>query len=275
MAELEAGLCVRGRTRDRFLAECHDHLIDLANDIGPEQAVDAFGAPGIVAASFDAEVATRRCVHAAWLAAVAVIAVGMSTLGLIRSADAGAQATVPWAVAFFVCAQVSTVAIVTGLIQALNNRHGVVSPADSALLCRRTAIALFAAAGAMFAAGGALTGRGDPVVLLAGPAIAIVAGVMITRAWWLTRQLEGAHSLTDRSPFADLRSLTRLPVPNLGPLAIATIAAAAAFARDRGEQGSTLGGSVLVGAIEAGLVIAAYLALGAPLGLRSGTTATG
>jgi len=274
MADLEAALCVRGRTRKRFLSECHDHLIDLANDVGPDDAAVAFGAPGTVAASFDAEVATSRCARAAWLAAVGIASVAGSTLVLIHSADATAQAAVPWAIAFFVCAQVSAVAMVIGLIQAMSIRHRVVPPADSMLLCRRTAIALVSAAGTMLAAGGALPGRGDPLVLLAGPALAIVAGGVLSRAWWLTRQLEGAHSHADRSPFADLRSLTRLPVPTLGPIAVATIGAAAVFVRDRGEQGTTLGGSLLVGAIEAGLVVAAYLALRAPLGLRTGTTAT-
>ena len=273
MADLEAALCVRGRGK-RFLAECHDHLIDLANDVGPDEAAVAFGAPGVVAASFDAEVATGRCVRAAWLAAVGVASVGGSTLVLIHSADAAAQAAVAWAMAFFVCAQVSAVAMVIGLMQVLAIRHSVVSPAESALLCRRTVIALVSAAGAMFAAGGALPGRGDPLVLLAGPAFATVAGLFVSRAWWLTRQLEGAGSHFDRSPFADLRSLTRLPVPTFGPIAVATMAAAAAFVRDHGEQGSTLGGSLLVGAIEAGLVLAAYLALRGPLGLRTGTTAT-
>ena len=158
MADLEAALCVRGRTRKRFLSECHDHLIDLANDVGPDDAAVAFGAPGIVAASFDAEVATSRCARAAWLAAVGIASVAGSTLVLIHSADATAQAAVPWAIAFFVCAQVSAVAMVIGLIQAMSIRHRVVPPADSMLLCRRTAIALVSAAGTMLAAGGALQG---------------------------------------------------------------------------------------------------------------------
>ena len=191
MADLEAALCVRGRTRKRFLSECHDHLIDLANDVGPDDAAVAFGAPGIVAASFDAEVATSRCARAAWLAAVGVASVGGSTLVLIHSADATAQAAVPWAIAFFVCAQVSAVAMVIGLIQAMSIRHRVVSPADSMLLCRRTAIALVSAAGTMLAAGGALPGRGDPLVLLAGPALAIVAGGVLSRAWWLDSTARG------------------------------------------------------------------------------------
>ena len=273
MADLEAALRVRGRTRKRFLAECHDHLVDLANDVGPVDAAVAFGAPGMVAASFDSEVAAGRCVHAACLAAVGVVCVGGSTLVLIHSAHVAAQAAVPWAIAFFICAQVSAVAMAIGLVQALSVRQGVVSPADSALLCRRAVIALVSAAVAMFAAGGALPGRGDPLALLAGPAFAIVAGLVATRAWWLTRRLESGRSLVDRSPFADLRSLTRLPVPTLGPAAIATIAATVALLRDHGERGSTLGGSMLVGAIEAGFVLAAYLALRAPLGLRTSTIA--
>ena len=58
-------------------------------------------------------------------------------------------------------------------------------------------------------------------------------------------------------------------------IALGAIAAGAAFVRDHGERGSTLGGSLLIAAIEAGFVLAAYLALRAPLGLRTDRTATG
>ena len=127
----------------------------------------------------------------------------------------------------------------------------------------------------MFFAGGALPGQGDARLLLAGPALACVAGTAVARAWWLTRHLDGSRVWTDRSPFADLRSLTRFRLPTLGPAAVAVVAALSAFLRDRGESGSTLHGSILVGAIEAGFVLAAYVLLCAPLGVRRLRTGLG
>ena len=55
------------------------------------------------------------------------------------------------------------------------NRHGVAVPA----YCDRVPVS---AAATMFAAGAALPGQGNPLVLLAGPALAIVAGAVISRA---------------------------------------------------------------------------------------------
>ncbi|MEO6571918.1 MAG: hypothetical protein ABIO83_10260 [Ilumatobacteraceae bacterium] len=269
MADLDAALRVTGRIRRRFLAECRDHLVDLEHHADRGDAAVAFGPPGRVAASFDAAVASTRGVRATWTAAFGAATVGGSTLALIWSADAAAQAAVPWALAFFLSAQVSAVAIVIGLIQAVGTRGHEVSPADSALLCRRNAIALVSALVAMFAAGGALTGNGNPLVLLAGPAVAGASAVVVGRAWWFTRQLAGARARIDRSPFADLRSWSGLHVPTVGPLELAIVMATGAVVRDHGEQGSTLAGSVRSGAIEAAFVLVAFLVLRAPLGLRT------
>jgi hypothetical protein len=272
---LSASLRVRGRARKRFLAECRDHLRDLVDDVGAEAAVIAFGKPEVVAALFDAEVATSRSVRSVWSAAVGVIAVGCSTLALISSADTTAQPTLPWSIAFFAFAQVSAVAMAIALIHAIRIRHSASSPADAALLCRRTTLALIAAALTMFAAGGALAGQGDARLLLAGPAIAIAAGVVVAHASRHIRRLEGSRARTDRSPFIDLSALTKRPISTLRPTTVAAAAGLAAVARDRGELGSTLRGSLFLGVTEAGLVLIAYIVLRAPLGLRALRTEVG
>ena len=89
------------------------------------------------------------------------------------------------------------------------------------------------------------------------------------RARALNRHLDGARERADRSPFADLRALTGVPLPVVGPIPVAGLAALAAFMRDHGERGSSPTGSLLVGAIEAGLVLVAFVVLRRPLGLRA------
>lgn len=270
LGDLAASLRTRGRARRRFLAECRHHLIDLAAEVGEADAVRAFGDPAALAAEFDAETATRHSVTAAWWSVVAVLATGASTLALIHSADPAANAPAAWALTFAWSAQVAAVCVALVLVHALRLRRTSSPPADAALLCRRAAIGLVAAAITMFAAGAALPGRGSALVLVAGPALVCLAAAALVRA----RRLVGRRERVHRSPFADVRALTGIPVPVVGPLVLATIAGVAAFMRDSGERGSSPSGSVVVGAIEAALVLVSYAALREPLGLQPAPGAT-
>jgi HAAS len=271
LAELGAALRVRGATRRRFLRECRDHLADAAAEYGTDEAVRRFGPAATVAAEFDAEVAARRGVRATYAAATAVLATGGSTLALIHAATPGIDAPTVWVIAFFIGAQVAAVAAGLALVQALASRRGAIGPAEVMLLVRRDACALVAAGVTMFAAGAALPGRGAAVLLLAGPALAAVAFVAVLRARALARRLDGAGTALARPPLEDLGRLTGLPIPSLttGPLLALTtlVAAAAAFARDRGEH-AALAAALTTAGVEALAVVACFAVLGRALGLR-------
>jgi uncharacterized membrane protein len=270
LGELARALRTRGRTRSRFLAECRAHLTDLAAELGESEAVRAFGDPVAVAAEFDAETATGRSVAAAWSSVVAVLVTGGSTLALIHSADPTANAPAGWALIFAWGAQVAAVCVALVLVHAVRLRRTSSPSADVALLCRRAGIALVAAAITMVAAGAGLTGHGSAAALLAGPLLVSAAAGALLRA----RRLVGRQELVQRSPFADVRALTGIPVPAIGPFSLAVIAGLAAFVRDSGERGSSPAGSAVVGAIEAALVLASYAALRRPLGLQPAPGAT-
>ncbi|HEY6890642.1 MAG TPA: hypothetical protein VI300_22755 [Solirubrobacter sp.] len=271
--ELARALKVRGAPRRRFLRESRDHLLDAAGERGEREAVRTFGPPSEVAAAFDAEVATHRGLRATSATTAAVLAVGGSTLVLIQAAAPGATAPTAWAIVFFIAAQIAGVAGALAVVQALAHRRETLEPADAALLVRRNACALVAAALTMFAAGAAVPGSASAILLLAGPALACVAAVGVLRARSLARRLDGSKAHVARPPLADLRQLTGLPVPALDPLRLLALttcaAAAAAFARDLLER-ATLGGALVTAAIEAVAVLGGFAVLGRALGLTAG-----
>jgi hypothetical protein len=270
LAELGSALRVHGAARRRFLRECRDHLADAAAERGEAKAVQAFGPPAEIAAAFDAEVAARRSVQATFATVTGVLATGGSTLALIHSSQVAATASTAWAVTFFVAARLAGVTAGLALLQALVVRRSPQSPADTTLLGRRNACALFAAGLTLFAAGAAVPGHGSAILLLAGPVLLCVALVALLRARSLARRLEGSHEAALRPPLEDLRALTRLPIPRLGAgsllLVITGLAAAAAFGRDLAEH-ATVGGAVVTACVEAVAVVACFFVLGRPLGL--------
>ena len=221
--------------------------------------------------------ARRRAIQAAWATAVGVVATGASTLVLIHAADPAVHAPALWAVVFFAGAQVAALCTVLAVLQAIRMRRRAADTdaADIALLCRRCAVAFVAAGVTMFAAGAAVAGQASALALLSGPALACVGAVMTVRAWAAARRLGGAHPWAQRSPLADVAALTGRRLPPVGPATIAMVAAVAAFVRDRGEAGATTVGSLGVAAVEAALVVGAYLALRGPLGLRGYRTRIG
>jgi len=272
LTELSAALHTRGRVRRRFLRECEDHLRTAAAERGEAEAVRAFGPACEIAAAFDAEVAGRRSVWAALLAVAGVLAVGGSTLALIHAASPAATPAIPWAVAFFVAAQLAGVAAALALLQALAMRREQVAPGDVLLLVRRSGVALLAAAAAELSAGGAVAGKGSALLLLAGPALAVAAGVAVLRVRRLARQLAAAGGARPlRPPLEDLGMLAGVHLPAVEPSRllplVTALAMAAAFVRDRAEQG-TAGQALLHAGVEGVAVVACFIALGPVLGLR-------
>ncbi len=270
VTELGAALHVRGAARRRLLRECRDHLADAAAERGEQEAVRAFGPPAEIAAAFDAEIAARRGVRSTFATAAGVLATGGSTLALIHAASANATAPVWWAIAFFVGAQVAGVALGLALVQALVLRRSTMAAADVALLARRNGCALVAAGVTILSAGAAVPGRGSAVLILAGPLLVCAAMVAVLRARALARGLDGAGALAVRPPLEDLGRLAGLPFASLDArrlLLITTcIAAAAAFVRDRVEQGH-VGEALVAAGIEGTAVVACFLVLGPALGL--------
>jgi uncharacterized membrane protein len=259
MDELADALRVRGAARRRFLRECRDHLRDAAAERGEAEAVRAFGPPKELAAEFDLEVAAKRGIRATLLTAAGVLAIAGSTLALIHSAQPNATAVTLWAGVFFIAAQVSGVAAILALLQALALRHETMPPAQLALLARRNAFALGAAGLTMFAAGAALPGKGNAILLAAGPALVCVALVSVIRARALARRLEGGRTRAVRPP------IPMVPMRQL--LALTTVCAAiAAFLRDTAEH-ATASQALMTASIEAAAVVACFCALGPALGL--------
>jgi hypothetical protein len=276
LEELGSAGKTRGRARRRFASECAAHLEDAAARHGEIAAVAAFGDPRELAAEFDLEVATARGLRATWWTAAAVLGVAGSTLVLIGAADPVATASPAVAIAFFVFAQVAAVAGGVACVRACVLRRGETTEAELRLLARRNVCALSAAAATILAAGVALPGRGSTVALVAGPLLAIVAGVAVARAGRLAGTLRrGGEPSPPRPLPQDLAALTGLPLSRLTDAHMLTIvtllAASAAWARDRGE-GSTPTAALLVAAIEAAAVIAGFLLLAGPLGLRRGAS---
>jgi hypothetical protein len=272
LSDLAAALRVRGTARRRFLRECRDHLADATAEHGEDAAVRSFGPAAEIAAAFDAVVAARRGVRSTFAATAAVLATLGSTLALIHASTPGLTAPVPWAIAFFVAAQIALVAAGLALLQAVVLRRSPMPAAEMVLLARRNGCALLAVGATMFSAGAALPGRGSAALLLAGPALWCCALGAVLRARTLARRLDGATAPAVRPPLEDLGRITRLSVPSLdaGRLLMLTtsLGAAGAFVRDRAEQ-ATVPGAFLTAGIEAAAVVGCFVLLGPALGLWS------
>lgn len=272
MTELGDALASRGRPRRRVLDECRAHLEDLASEIGEEAALQQFGLPDEIAREIDLEIATRGALRATLLSVAGVFATGGSTLALIHSANPGAHGSAPWAVAFFVFAQVSATCLAVAALEALTVRRTSGSAADLKLLARRNAYALVAAALTMFAAGGAVPGRGSALLLLTGPSVLVAAGVGVLRARAGARRLSREAEVSARPPMRDLGQLLPVRLPALGDwqlcFAVMALGAAAAYVWGLGE-GATATSALAAAAIEAAAIAGCFAVLGRALGLRA------
>jgi hypothetical protein len=269
LSEIAETLQVRGAVRARILSECRDHLLDAAADRGEAEAVRAFGPASELAAAFDLESAARRGARSTALTVAGVAGIGASTLALIQGAEQSAP--VPWAVVFFIAAQLAGASVALALVQALALRRTSMSPSELALLARRNLTALIAAAVTMVASVGAFQ-SGDAVSLLAGPSVAGIALIAVIRVREDTRCLAGARDTAVRSPSADLAQLAGINVRAregwslLVP--VTCLATAAAYLRDVAEH-ATAGEATVSAGIEAAAVIVCFALLGPALGLWS------
>jgi len=271
LRQLQRLLHVRGRIRRRLLSECRDHLQDASAQHGPEEAIRRFGAPQEIAASLSTEVAAHRAQHATVATILGVLAVGGSTLALLHASAAQATAPAGWAIVFFAAAQVAAVCATLAALQAGALRHRCSTAQDLALLCRRNGCALMAAAITLFTAGGAVPGHGSPVLLLAGPVLAALAGLSVVGTRSIIRGLATARQPTVRSPLKDLSTLTGLALPNMPPARLlpptAVAASVIAFAWDHADHG-TFTSALTTASIQAVLVVLGFTLLGPALGLR-------
>ncbi|MDQ2781393.1 MAG: hypothetical protein M3Y26_02490 [Actinomycetota bacterium] len=268
---LQRLLHVRGRMRRRLLTECRDHLQDASAQYGPEEAVRRFGTAEDIAASLNTEVAARQAQHATVATVLGVLAVAGSTLALLHSSDTGATAPAGWAIAFFAAAQTAAVCAALATLQAAALRRRHTTAPDVALLCRRNACALVAAGVTLFAAGGAVPGQGSPVLLLAGPVLAAMAGLSVLGTRSIIRGLPAARQLRVRSPLTDLGTLSGLTLPHVQPARLLpptiVVASVTAFVWDHADHG-TFATALTTAGIQAMLVVLGFLLLGPALGLR-------
>ena len=270
VTELGAALHVRGAARRRLLRECRDHLADAAAERGEAEAVRAFGPAAEIAAGLDAEIAARRGVRSTFAAVRRARDRRLDARVDPRRLGERHRARVAGRSPSSSAAQVAGVAPDWRWCRrsccAVRRRP----PADVALLARRNGCALVAAGVTILSAGAAVPGRGSAVLILAGPLLVCAAMVAVLRARALARRLDGAGALAVRPPLEDLGRLAGLPFASLDArrlLLITTcIAAAAAFVRDRVEQGH-VGEALVAAGIEGTAVVACFLVLGPALGL--------
>jgi len=270
LGEVDKALNVRGVSRRRFLKEIRDHLIDASAERGSGRAIRDFGRPQEIAAAFDAEIAIQRGTRSTVATTIGVLTTGGSTLFLINASSAGASAPTGWAIVFFLSAQFAAVAVTLALIQTFVAHRTQMTPADAALLARRNTCALAAAGIAMFSAGAALPGQGSAGFLLAGPALAAVAGILVLRARSFARKLDGSRTRAIRPPLNDLATFIPLPLTSVDAYRFyfftICIAAVAAFVWDRGEQ-ATIAQALVIAGVEAASIAGCFALLGRTLGL--------
>ena len=284
LTELRRDLRVGGAARRRIVAECAEHLRESAARHGETEAVARFGRPAEIAEGFNVELGAHRSRWATVFAAIALVAAAAATIHLAHEGPQHLEAPWPVALVFFVAAQVAAVALGSAVAQAVRWRTRTASPGELVLQSRRTAVAVVAGALTLGAAAVSVTGGSDVGWVVAGGFVLLAgAGWAALRA----RRLLGAATPSPVTPLDDAAALLA-SVPLAGALAarvrdlldpvrhplrccalVAALAASAAFARNQGERGATAGQSLALAAIEAGAVVACFVVLGPPLGLRA------
>ena len=262
---------IRGRLRDRIVAEAADHLA--------EGESSRFGDPGELARHFADELATDRSRRAA---VGAFAALGLAGLGVgaafLLTARSGAQADVTSAtwlpagllavVGMLFWPQVALVAGVLAALRAIRRRREPKLPAaEVELLLRRTRIAL--AAGALSLASVALHAIEYRQALSSWYVLSatIGAGVLLLPLGGAALVAARAAGVRSSAPgeAGDVFDDLPLRLPRRPWLLCAVTAAGAALA-------GLLGGGIEEGprnaVLEIVLVLAGFLALGKRLGLR-------
>jgi hypothetical protein len=267
-----AAVGIRGRLRDRILAEAADHLA--------EGEVERFGDPGALAREFADELATARSRRATLvaLAALAGAAAVFSAAWLLLVVRGGkgdilsaewAPLGVAAAIGMLVCPQVSFAAGLLAALRVVGRRHERSLPAaEIGLLLRRTRVAL--AFGALTLASVALYAfefRADFstwYVLTVAPAAAALS-LPLAGATLLTRHAAAVKSSVPGEA-GDVFDDLPVELPRRPWLLLAATAGAAALAALAAGGVTSEGPRNAVAEII--LVVAGFLALGKRLGLR-------
>ncbi len=206
---------------------------------------------------------------------IGVGAVAASTVAMLQQTDPHAPRQLGWAIAFFAFAQVSGVCLGLAVLLASALRYRNPTPGEVAVLGRRNAFALGFSLMTQFAAAAAVPGRAPAWVVLGGPAIALVALVVVVRAYALARRVDRKDVLSSCAPLSDVVTLLRRSDADVAStwksqvavLSVTTaLAGAAAFAWDQLDQGTGASSRATAG-IECVFVLAGFALLGPVLGL--------
>lgn len=261
---------VVGRDRDRVLAETEDHLRELADRHGEENAVLRFGQARPLAVELAAQLATTKTIRSTYATFAALAVTAFAVLALIAYADdrapndifAGKHAAggLLASLGLLLLPQVAFVSGGLALLRALRRRgQGALPCEELNVLGRRSAVAL--AAGGLTAVSmlvwGYEFGHFQPVLVLG--VVAAVPLLVVAPALVSASSPQAVSAGRAEDVFDDLR-LGRLRArPWLFALAVALTAGVVALAVD---------GIVLAG-LELTAVLICFAALGRPLALRS------
>jgi hypothetical protein len=267
-----AAVGIRGRLRDRILAEAADHLA--------EGEVERFGDPGALAREFANELATARSRRATLVALAALAGAGAvfsaAWLLLVVRGGKGDILSGEWAplgvaaaIGMLVCPQVSFAAGLLAALRVVGRRHERSLPAaEIGLLLCRTRVAL--AFGVLTLASVALYAfefRADFsswYVLTVAPAAAALS-LPLAGAALLTRHAAAVKSSV-AGEAGDVFDDLPVELPRRPWLLLAATAGAAALAALAAGGVTNEGPRNAVAEIV--LVVAGFLALGKRLGLR-------
>jgi hypothetical protein len=261
---------VVGRDRDRVLAETEDHLRELADRYGEENAVLRFGQARPLAIELAAQLATTKTIRSTYASFAALGVTALAFLALLVYADdrapndiftgRHAAAGLLASLGLLLLPQVAFVSGGLALLRALRRRgQGALPCEELNVLGRRSAVAL--AAGGLTAVSmlvwGYEFGHFVPVLVLAVVAVAPLCFVLPALASASSPQAPSVGRADD--VFDDL---------HLGRLRARPWLFAVAVALAAGGIALTVDGIVLAG-LELTAVLVCFAWLGRPLALRS------
>ena len=259
---------VLARDRRRVLAETKDHLHELADRHGEQQAIERFGDSSSLAVEIAAQFATTKTVRSTYATFGALAVTALAYLGLLAYADdrapdilAGKQAAVGVGatLALLLLPQIAFVSGGLALLRALRRRgQATLSCHELDVLGRRSAVAL--AAGLLTVASMLVWGyEFDHFLPVLGFAlVGVVPLVAVAPGLALASSPQALSCGPAEDVFDDLRLQRFRPRPWLFAIAVGLAAAAVAFAFN----------GLVVAALELTAVLACFAALGRPLALR-------
>jgi len=284
---------VEGRPADRVLAESRDHLLELVQEAGEQEAAARFGDPRALAQQVAAQLATTRTRAATYGSFGALALAGVGYLGVFAAVNLGggwpdifdgqiAVLGVLAGIGTFVFPQIALVAGCLALLRALRLRRGeVLLAAELQVMRSRATVALGAGwltmgSWAVFAVD---FRNAAPLASWVAPAILAICGVLavplgVASAALLRSAAPQAPAgpagdvFDDLAPVFRLRALRPLPGhPWRFALLFAACVGLVGFALGWTAEGDP-GSGVFRGAFEALAVLICFTALGRRLALR-------